>query len=581
MKLYIKKSIVLFCCFISYLAYAQNSISPITINLPANPPANTAEWATTLPPVMILAQTKLVNGQINASVLESKILVTIKSGSTKICGSYTRHTAPNSNFSSTTKNWTGANVLSLLGQECILKPGSYELCVQFYGMNAAQGGLLGESCKPFTIAEKGKQTYSPPTNVSPVNEKSFAVKDLNAPITFRWTPVVPKPKDAVVYKLMVWPVEKGQNSAQARKINTPIVYEEVKNNTQVIKKITFPPNSKNYTWNVEASKTNQMGEVEMLGVSEATTFKVADNKVDIQIDSLKFGCCENGNQSIYIKVKNNRPTPVNIVAIKYRHNGTGALTTLGSITPSLPKNIAGNATQIFTSNVDCIIGANSIKILVDAVDAIDTDNTETESAYDTLKCSCNLCDTNIVKWTLPQEIAYNLSLTNNVAALTGPIKFGPYPIVKLSTEIVDFYWYTEGDCKKCNNNDFYFGNFTGGNLTGVIGGTSVAGPNGTPIPTSHQLDFISSTTVGSNLNGNINLFISVPPQTQLSCCTDCFRFCIRYTATFMQNGVCKTCSIVKCYESKRVHKKVGLQQFLNQCGESGIIVGELDSQFKK
>jgi hypothetical protein len=573
-----KQMLLAIICFISICASAQTLISPITINLPANPPANTAEWATALPPAMILAQTKLVNGQVNGMVQESKILVTIKSGGSKICGSYTPQTAPISGFNAATKSWTGTNVLSLLGQECTLKPGSYELCVQFYSFDLR---LIGESCKPFTIADKKQdaESYSPPQNIFPNNEKSFKAMEMKAPLTFRWTPVIPKPKVAVTYRLKVWQLMQGQNGAQAMKNNTPIVEKEVSNLTQAVvaNLYTGPCKSPylcNYVWNVEASKKTQMGELEMLGTSEPTSFKIATNNVDIQIDSLKFGCCENGKQSIYIKVKNNLATAADIIAIKYKVNGVGAALALTPVSPTLPKNIVGNATQVFTASVDCINNANFIKILVDAEATLDPDNTETEVASDTLKCACNLCDSNVVKWALPTQINYSYSLTNNTATLNGPISFGPYPIVKLSTEIVDFYWYTEGDCKKCNNNDYYFGNLIGGNLTSMLGGTSVAGPGGTPIPSSHQLDFISPTLSGVTLSKNINLNISLPPQTQLSCCTDCFRFCIRYTATFMQNGVCKTCSIVKCYETKRVHKKVGLQMFppLNDCGETGVII---------
>jgi hypothetical protein len=581
MNKFTKQMLMVVAMLISFWASGQNLISPITINIPANPPANMAEWATAVPPVMILAQTKLVNGQINGMVQESRILVTIKSAGNKVCGTYTAQTAPMSNFNSANKNWKGAELLSLLGQECTLKPGSYELCVQFYSLNGASSArILGESCKSFTIADKkDKETFSPPTNVSPVNEKKFTEKEIAAPLTFRWTPIVPKPKVPVTYRLRVWQLMQGQNSSAAIKSNTAIVDKEVTNITQALITNIYtgpckPPYLCDYVWNVEASKKNQMGEVEMLGTSEPTTFKSATNNVDIQIDSLKFGCCENGKQSIYIKVRNNRPTAADIVSIKYKVNGVGAAIALTPLSPTLPINMVGNATQVFTASINCINNANFIKILVDAEATLDPDNTETEVASDTLICACNLCDTNVVKWTLPAQINYNSNVTNNVAALSGPISFGPYPIVKLSTEIVDFYWYTEGDCKKCNTNDYYFGNLIGGSLTSMVGGTSVAGPGGIPIPSSHQLDFISPTMSGVALSNNINLNISLPPQTQLSCCTDCFRFCIRYTATFMQNGVCKTCSIVKCYETKRVHKKVGLQMYppLNDCGERGQII---------
>jgi hypothetical protein len=282
MNKFSKNIMLLFSCLISFCATAQNLISPITINLPANPPANTAEWAATLPPVMILAQTRMINGQINPDVIESRILVTIKSSGSKVCGTYTPQNAPMADFSSVSKNWSGANAVNLLGQECTLKPGSYELCVQFYSFGGAvPSRILGESCKPFTIADKKDKTvYSPPSNVSPVNEKSFTEKELVAPLTFRWTPVIPRPKDPVVYRLRVWQLMQGQSGAQAMKTTTPMVDEEVTNITQFIKKITFPPNGRaqnSFVWNVEASNKNTMGGIEVLGVSEPSTFTINAN----------------------------------------------------------------------------------------------------------------------------------------------------------------------------------------------------------------------------------------------------------------------------------------------------------------
>jgi hypothetical protein len=304
MNQFFKQTLLVVSCFFSFCATAQNLISPITINLPANPPANTAEWAATLPPVMILAQTKMVNGQVNGIVQESRILVTIKSGGSKVCGTYTPQNAPMSNFNSANKNWIGANILTLLGQECILKPGNYELCVQFYALSPAQGGLLGESCKPFTIVDKKDKTvYSPPSNVSPANEKSFTEKELVAPVTFRWTPIIPRPKDPVVYRLRVWQLMQGQSSTQAMKTTTPMVEEEVTNVTQLVKKITFPcggrPSNCYFVWNVEASKKNAMGEVELLGVSEPASFGINNiNKTPTTASCtlvISPGPCLNGN----------------------------------------------------------------------------------------------------------------------------------------------------------------------------------------------------------------------------------------------------------------------------------------------
>jgi hypothetical protein len=579
MNKFIKQIMLLLGCLISFWAGAQNLITPINIALPTNPPANTADWATALPPVMILAQTKLVNGQVNGMVQESRILVTIKSGGSKVCGTYTPQNAPTSNFNSASKNWSGANVLSLLGQECTLNPGSYELCVQFYSMpGAVESRILGESCKPFTIADKKKEaeSYSPPQNVFPNNNKIFTEKETKAPIVFRWTPVVPKPKAQVTYKLKVWEVEEGQNATQARKMNAPLLEKDVKEITQSVEKITFPPRSRqaNYTWNVEASKQNQMGELEMLGASEPTSFSVSSVYI-IKLDSIRVVCTPTeGIYGFSYTITNPNPgaATLNSFALTSSVPSSAALT---SFYPSIGTVINPGAQLTISGFVS---GSPALTNVCLGAEIKDVSNSFWKASKDTCaivpQCRCNLCDTNIVKWTLPTQISYSANQTNNIAALSGPISFGPYPIVKLSTEIVDFYWYTEGDCKKCNTNDYYFGNLTGGSLTGMVGGTSVAGPLGTPIPSSHQLDFISPTLSGVTISNNINLNISLPPQTQLSCCTDCFRFCIRYTATFMQNGVCKTCSIVKCYETKRVHKKVGLQMYppLNDCGERGQII---------
>ncbi|MBK8611383.1 MAG: hypothetical protein IPL84_15950 [Chitinophagaceae bacterium] len=259
-------------CFVA--AMGQNLIAPIIISLPANPPANTADWATAMPPVMINAQTKMPNGQISPLVIESKILVTIKSGGSIICGSYNPQTAPQSNFNSVTKTWSGAAVLSLLGKDCILKPGTYELCVQFYGLNAAQGGLLGEACKSFTIADTKQERYSPPQNIVPVNGKVFTEQEAGMPIMLRWTPVVPKPQGDVLYKVRLIEILPGQNKTEALRTNTPIDVLEVKNQTQTSAKLSKRCNNCEYVWNVEASKKSAMGDIEMLGTSEATSFSV-------------------------------------------------------------------------------------------------------------------------------------------------------------------------------------------------------------------------------------------------------------------------------------------------------------------
>jgi hypothetical protein len=271
-----KRLLFLFTFIITTVANAQNyPITNVIITLPLNPPAKTADWATALPPVMITAKGALQNGQLNGMVQESKILVTIKKDGGKICGTYTPATAPNAGFSTLIKNWSGGAVLTFLGQDCTLQPGNYEFCVQFFTMNTPAKELSNEVCKAFTIKGKEDQQYSPPNNISPTDKKELTEREVQAPVAFRWTPLVPKPQQPVTYRLRVWQLMQGQSSAQAMRTNPPIVTKDVDNITQAMITGIYtgpckPPYLCDFVWTVQA--VDKQGTV--LGTSEPTSFMV-------------------------------------------------------------------------------------------------------------------------------------------------------------------------------------------------------------------------------------------------------------------------------------------------------------------
>ena len=408
----------------------------------------------------------------------------------------------------------------------------------------------------------------------------------------------------------------GQNGIAAMKSNTPVIEKDVNNITQAVVTNLYTGPCKlpylcEYVWNVEAiSKEEIQGSPKNYGKSEPTTFKIIVDESNpgscLKLDTLKYSItCVRQDQDgkFRYKVQNLFVNKVVGNTDPFMESGTTG-SNINYVTPVLPIGVLiQNITPLsFTGITAAVSPAISFEFVSATAITSFTANLAAytyhlsaagskiycqknfEMTFDVPSCSCNLCDTNIVKWGMQQQISYDSTKKNNTLTLSGNINFQPYKVVKLTAEIVDFYWYTEGDCKKCNTNDFYFGNLTGGNIGGTNftnAGTSVAGPLGTPIPSSHQLDFIANSLSGTTLNNNIALNISLPPQTVLNSCIDCFRFCIRYTATFMENGVCKTCSIVKCYESKRKHRQIELQLFMNQCGEDGKIMGEVDSQFNK
>jgi hypothetical protein len=76
------------------------------------------------------------------------------------------------------------------------------------------------------------------------------------PVTFRWTPVVPKPAEPVSYRLKVWQLMQGQSSSQAMKTNPPIVTKDVADITEATVSNIYtgpcrPPYLCEYVWSVE------------------------------------------------------------------------------------------------------------------------------------------------------------------------------------------------------------------------------------------------------------------------------------------------------------------------------------------
>jgi hypothetical protein len=211
--------------------------------------------------------------------------------------------------------------------------------------------------------------------------------------------------------------------------------------------------------------------------------------------------------------------------------------------------------------------------------------TSSDTEEDTLQvCTCHDCDS--LRWNLRNPIVTTQSglspNLNNTAFLTQGITVSPFSVINVKAEIVNFNWYSQfSDCKKCNTNDYYWGNLTTGTLNNPgfnPNGISPGIPGGTVFPDSHELHWVTSNNQPVALSGTINLNISLPPQTQLSCCTDCFRFCIRYSVTFIDDGFCKTCSMIKCYELIRKHQPNLPTQNLNDCGESVTTSSQKDAK---
>ena len=105
---------------------------------------------------------------------------------------------------------------------------SYKLCTTL--VNTVDFAPLEQpKCKPFYVA-----ALQLPVLMKPNSEEVLDVIKSKTAITFRWTPLVPKPSYAVTYKLLVFEVLQGQNSAQALRSNFPILEQNITGTTQFI-----------------------------------------------------------------------------------------------------------------------------------------------------------------------------------------------------------------------------------------------------------------------------------------------------------------------------------------------------------
>ena len=532
-----------------------------------------------------------------------KLVLQIKANGAIVCGSNLATAPQIDNF--TTRTFSTADLTGLLSGCRDLKDGSYSLCAQFFNMEKL--AISNELCKEFTVETPKDVDYAPPTLITPENEKRFLPKDLQKPVMFRWTPIVPKPKEPVTYRLKVWQLMQGQNGTQAMS-NPPMVTKDVDNIMQAVVSNLYtgpckPPYLCDFIWNVQAVNREGKPIGRNNGNSEPYTFKIVQDNINTKIDSVDIGCCVNNKQNIFIKISNLHLTnTAQVTAIKYRVNGTGPLTVLSPTVPGLPNTIAANSSQVYTASINCVDTMQTIKFIVDAIWPTDPDNINNETAWDTLHCECDPCKTMGValkedKLTITASSSGQILLSG---VLTG---LNPAAIKKITMELVYFNIEQTGDsnCVKCAENrewgnfikpaSSYFSGYNPGLLNGVNfgrewtwlttvqkecgghadngGGANNGNNNGGgvpkcatcgtgPVPAPGNIDAKISNTgpviiVDPNLNPvpKLNTFalpIAVPPGSSLKCCGDKIKICIRYT---IWDFCCHACDIIKCYEIER------------------------------
>lgn len=529
-----------------------------------------------------------------------RLMIQIRSGGAIVCSNNSTGGLQVDEF--TTRTFSANELTGTLAGCHELKDGSYTICVQFF--NVDRMAISNEVCREFTVETPKDVDYAPPTLITPENEKRFLPKDLQKPVMFRWTPVVPKPQ-SVTYRLKVWQLMQGQTGSQAMRSNQPIVTKDVDNLTQAIVTNLYtgpckPPYLCDFIWNVQAVNREGKPIGRNDGNSESYTFKIADDNINTKIDSVDIGCCVNNKQNIFIKISNLHLTnTAQVIAIKYRVNGTGPLITLSPTVPGLPNTITANSSQVYTASINCVDSMQTIKFIVDAIWPTDPDNINNETAWDTLHCECDPCKTMGV--TLKEDKLTITASSSGQILLSGVLTgLNPANIKKITMELVYYNIEQTGDsnCVKCAENrewgnfikpaSSFFPGYNPGLLNGVNfgrewtwlttvqkecgsyadngGATGNGNNNGVDVPMcatcgtgseppapANPAAKIASTTPVIIIGPipKLNTFwlpIAVPPGSSLKCCGDKIKICIRYT---IWDFCCHACDIIKCYEIER------------------------------
>jgi hypothetical protein len=183
---------------------------------------------------------------------------------------------------------------------------NYRLCVSL--ADPKTGNPLTPQqpqCKIFTIT-----AYQAPILLSPRDKDTITLAQTKGFI-FKWTPLVPTPKEPVNYRLQVWEILPGQDAMRAFLGNKPIVEKDFKAVSQAPWPPDFelPRDGMGYVWSIQAFDAEGRPWVDNGGRAEPREFFVKEpEKPEIVIKEEKLvpdNKINNNNNDQNLKVKVN------------------------------------------------------------------------------------------------------------------------------------------------------------------------------------------------------------------------------------------------------------------------------------
>jgi len=597
------KLLLIFFFIASTHSFAQlQQIKIVSFTVKNQLPAKVDAWGS-MPGALLLVAQK----QPNAQVKGVRLVVQIKSNGAIVCGNnLSTGLAVDDNF--TARTFSGSELTGLLGNCHDLKDGSYSICAQFFNIDRV--AISNEVCKEFVVETPRDVDYAPPTLITPENGKIYTDKELQRPVTFRWTPIVPKPRETVTYRLRVWQLMQGQNGTAAMRSNQPIVSKDVDNLNQatvtnIITGPCKPPYLCDFIWSVQALDQDGKPIGRNEGSSEPWAFSMASQYI-IGIDSLEIDCPVGTKYNFKVKVCNPNALIATFDKLELMIvNGAvlGVPLNITGTTPPIGSTIAANGCIWVTGSFN--YATPFVQACVRAYISDQATGLKKAQDYicDSLYCACDPCKTMGVA--LKDDKLTTIDNTSSQILLSGVLTgLNANNIKKVTMELVYYDIVQTGDanCVKCAENA-QWGNFikpasaafagygvgllngvsfgrewtwtstiqkecggTGGHTDGnggVITGTgntaskcATCGNNGANAASmqAQQMPGIGGIEMNVPLPVNPNAFtlpIAIPPGSSLKCCGDKIKICIRYT---IWDFCCHACDFVKCYEIERKAK---------------------------
>lgn len=421
--------------------------------------------------------------------------------------------------------------------------GSYTICVTAFDESGTEVGR--ENCIMQTVKQLGSITLITPENGAEVNPEQ--------PIMFSWTPL-PGAKD---YTLKIVEIKGDQSPDAAMKTNKAVWEKSgiTTTSTQVPyiaiddDEIKIMDKKKKFAWMVKS------GDVE----SEVWSFSARMlQDYDITLDSIK--CTDTtGLYRLYMNVVNNHPTEDLLINSTELYTPSPTFDCVFSTaiapagqsiiltSPPLSTVISpGGGTQTFTMSV--LIGSTSDNYFNFKIfHRYQPSNNGGFDCDSILIPRCSCCGgfvKNVEKIDVRKD--------SSSIIWSSYIYAGPNPIKKVTAEMVYFYQnWKDTNCAKCVTDSKVMGNFSGGTLGGFGAGSLASPPWATGY--SREIDFSSVSGVDMNSGKPLTLNLELPPQSNLDCCADTIRLCIRFSFT---DTACVTCDTVICRKIVRTGSNI-------------------------